>query len=368
MGFWHTGYMEFHEPVGLEKRDFEPSLPVFPCPTCGRVYLAPDDLLKHRFASHPLQRPVLFIQRQELGTSRFRVGRHLTLADVRVEGCDRASLNGMRVSVSSIPRMLAEISSGVYQLELGKNDVCRKFEIDFCIASEDDLRGIETEFERMANGRKLDIRSIDEFISASSNFVTAIGYLDGVSKYLYGVLAKERSHDSSLPHEKYVNKFNEAVEQLAAYDRPLARIIRSLVGFHYNHFEVAADLASNERIGRAAGNYATWKRGGKIGSKHGHIPSAALGDRETLVTDWDTEQIVRWAVRPLEDLVVELDNMESFLKKRLVQYDSVKVHVLLGETYSVFGDFGRALKHAKELSNLPGLEGWAKSVMFRCSQ
>ena len=62
----------------------------------------------------------------------------------------------------------------------------------------------------------------------------------GICDYLYGVLAKERSHDASLSHEKYANKFNEAVEQLAAYDRPLARIIRSLVEFHFNHFEEAA--------------------------------------------------------------------------------------------------------------------------------
>ena len=157
------------------------------------------------------------------------------------------------------------------------------------------------------------------------------------------------------------------MEQLAAYERPLARIIRSLVEFHFNHFEEAAHLASNERIGRAAASYTTWKRGGKIDSKHGHTPSAVLANLETLVTDWDTEQIVRWAVRPLEELVVEVDKMESFLKRELVQYDSVKVRVLLGETYSVSGDFGRALKHATELRNLPGLEGWAKSVICACS-
>ena len=263
--------------------------------------------------------------------------------------------------------MLAQISSGVCQLELGKNDVSIKFELDFCIASEEDLQGIETQFDRMAIGRKLDIRSIDEFISASSNFVTAIGYFDGICDYLYGVLAKERSHDASLSHEKYVNKFNEAVEQLAAYDRPLARIIRSLVAFHFNHFEEAAHLASNERIGRAAASYATWKRGGKIGSKHGYIPSVALGKLETLVTDWDTEQIIRWAVCPLEDLTAEVDQMESFLKRGLVEYDSVKVRVLLGETYTVSGDFGKALKHARELCNLPGLEGWANSVIYAYS-
>ena len=364
MGFWHTGYIEFHEPVGLGTRGFEPSPPKFSCPICGEAYLAPDDLIKHRFESHPLYRPMLFIQGQELGTSRFRVARRLGQADVKLEDCDGAFLNGTRIPVSSVPRVLTQISSGVCQLELGKNDVCTKFELDFCIASEEDLQGIETEFQRLAVARKLDLRSIDEFISASSNFVTAIGYLDGICDYLYGVLAKERSNDSSLSHEKYVNKFNKAVEQLAAYDRPLARIIRSLVEFHFNHFEEAAHLASNERIGRAAASYATWKRGRKITSKQKYFPSVALNNLETSVTDWDTEQIVRWAVRPLEDLTAEIDEMESSLNRGLVEYDSVKVRVLLGETYTVSGDYGRALKHAKELCNLPGLKRWANSVIY----
>ena len=361
MGFWHTGYMEFHEPVGLGGFRSKPSPPSFPCAHCGQIYRSVDELRQHRFESHPLRRPTLFLRGQELGTHPVRVTCNLTKDDVNAEGCDRAFLNGNEISVRALPRKLTGISSDVCRLVLSKADVSAEFTLDFRIASEEDLIGVETQFKRTAIGRRLDIRAVDEFIAATSGFGSALGYCDGICSYLYGVLAKERASDSSLPYEAYVGKFNKAAEELLAYERLLARTIGSLIEFHFNHFGDAARLANKARVGKAAARYATWMRGGT--QKGGPAPSVTFGDLEVLVTDWETEQIIRWAVRPLDELSDHVAEMESFLKRDLEEYDSVKVHVLLGEIYAAAGDFGNVLQHAKALRNLSPLEGWAESMI-----
>ena len=362
MGFWHTGYMEFHEPVGLGDLQIEPSPPTFPCAYCDKIYASIDGLRKHRFENHPVQRPILHIRGQELGTHPIRVTRRLIEADVKASGFDRAFLNGDEISTCTVPHELARITSDVCRLVLSKANVPTTFTLDFRIASEQDLRGIETQFKKTTLGRRLDIRTIDEFISATSGFGTAIGYCDGICAYLYGVLAKESSPDSTLPRESYVGNFNKSAKELADYERPLAHTIRSLVEFHFNHFNEANRLASKTRVGYAAGKYATWIRGGSR-RKEETASNFAFSNLEALVTDWNTEQIIRWTVCPFGTLSESVRDIESFLRRDLEEYDKVKLHMLLCEFYAASGDISNKLRHAKALRNLPTLERWAESMI-----
>ena len=363
MGFWHTGYMEFHEPVGLGDLRFELAPPTFPCAHCNEIFLSSDELRRHRFESHPLHRPILLVQGQELSTHPIRITQGLTEDEVRATGCDQAFLNGEKVSVCSVPQKLAQISSGVCRLVLSKADVSATFVLDFRLASEDDLKGVETQFERMALGHQLDIRAIEEFISATSGFETAIGYCDGICSYLYGVLAKENSPESSLPRKAYVGKFNRSATELADYNRPLAQMIGSLIEFHFNHFEEAARLAGEARVGQAAARYAAWLQDREIRTRHVTNSDFAGIDLEALVTDWSTEEIIRWTVRPLNELSGHVTEMESLLNREIEEFDRVKVHVLLGEFCAAIGDTGNKLRHAKALRNLPALESWAESMI-----
>lgn len=367
MGFWHTGYMEFHEPVGLEG-SFEPSHPSFPCAHCVKTYSSMEELRRHRFEAHPLYRPVMFLHGRELGTQPQRITRKLLPADVQIEGCDHVALNGSEIPITSLPSMLAGISSDVCRVVLSKSSVEATFELDIRVASETDLEGVEEQFKRTALGRRLDTRAVDEFISASSRFVSAIGYCDGVCAYLYGVLAKERAHDSSLPYEAYSGKFSKAAEELAAYDRPLARAIGSLIEFHFNHFPESARLAPDSRVGRVAERYAAW-----IESRdqvQEPLPAAEdlISRIEVLVTDWETEQIIRWGMRPLSSLVKDADDIESFSTRSLAKFDKVKLHVLLGELYALAGNSQRGLKHAKSLRNVVALEKWSEALNRKISE
>lgn len=362
MGFWHTGYMEFHEPVGVGSFCFEPSPPRFPCKYCDEIYVSIDDLRKHRFERHPLRRPLLFLQGRELGSDPVRITQPLTAAEVTADGCDRAVLNGDAISVRALPRTLLKFSSEVCRLVLSRGEISSEFTLDFRIASERDLRGIEEQFDRTARGRRLDMRATEEFIYATSRFGAAIGYCDGICAYLYGILAKESAPDSSLPYEAYVGKFNKAAEELAAYDRPLARTIGSLIQFHFNHFAEASRLAPQTRVGQVAGRYSAWLRNSAPKIDQTGLREA-LKTLETLVTDWKTEQIIRWAVQPLDELSRQVADLESFLNGDITEFDKLKLHVLLAETYASSGDIGSALQHAKTLRNLSAFEKWAESML-----
>ena len=52
MGFWHTGYMEFHEPVGLGS-GVKATPPVFRCSHCPATFPSSAELRTHRFEMHP---------------------------------------------------------------------------------------------------------------------------------------------------------------------------------------------------------------------------------------------------------------------------------------------------------------------------
>jgi len=362
MGFWHTGYIEFHEPVGLEGE--WRSRPVrLPCPQCGQEFGSEDELRKHRFEAHLLRRPALFLDGQELGTLPVRITRPVTPKQIKIEWAEQAVLNGREVAVSRLGHELAALCDDVCRIVLRKRGVEAQFVLEIRIASEADLGGVEEEFKRMVAGRRLDGRAIEEFISGASRFRSAMGYCDGICAYLYGLLAKECADGISLPHAAYAAKYAKATEELKAYDRNLARIICALIEFHFNHFRDAERLCPGSRLGRVAGRYAAW-----IESR-AKVPAASTGceedpvEVERLVTDWETECILGWASRPLPTLAERVGEIDLFLKRELADFDRVKLHMLLGEIFASIGNVKLALEHARGLRNLPTVERWAEVLI-----
>ena len=366
MGFWHTGYMEFHEPVGLDGYKFEPLPPQFACGQCEEIFSSVEALRAHRFERHPLLRPLLLLNGRELGSHPNRITSLLKVDDIFIDRCDRALLNGRNIPLKLLPGELARKTSDVCRLTLSSGEVSSEFTLEFRIASEQDLLGVESEFKRIAVGRRLDTRAIEDFIAATSGFESALGYCDGICSYLYGVLAKERAPDSTLPYEGYVGKFNRATEVLRDYNRPLARTIGSLIEFHFNHFGEVVRLAGDSRVGVAAARYSAWIHGKRPAEPKGSTALGAMSQLEVLVTDWETEHIAQWVVRPLRELYRNVEEIESFLchnsaKYDSAEYDRVKIHILLAEIYSEQGESQHSVNHAKALRNRSAFEAWAEA-------
>ena len=90
MGFWQTGYGEFHEEVGLERYEFGTSTPEYPCGACGEIFATADELVAHRLEHHPLHLPGLIVRGAEAGSRPVVITSKLEATDVIVERCERA--------------------------------------------------------------------------------------------------------------------------------------------------------------------------------------------------------------------------------------------------------------------------------------
>jgi len=364
MGFWHTGYIEFHEFSGLD-REWKPSPPRIQCSRCGVMFDSEGELRQHRFEIHPLHRPTVFLDGQEIGNQRVMITRPVAPEQLDIKGADRAILNDREVPLAKLGTVIAQHFDDVCRITLTKDGVASHFELEIRIASAEDLQGVEAQFDRMAATRRLDIRVVDEFIAASSPFKSAIGYCDGVCSYLYGLMAKERAADCSLKHEQYMGKYSAAAKQLAPYDRKLAHTIGGLIEFHFNHFRDVAHRCPDSRLGRVSGRFATW-----IDSRNtAHTATVDASHRratsiERVVTEMDTERILDWATRPLESLVGDVSDIDEMCHRPDVEeFDRVKLHMLLGETLFATGNRTAALAHARTLRNVPAVDVWAESLI-----
>lgn len=70
MGFWHTGYMEFHEQnEGWSTTEIVRTPPVFSCTECELTFSSMEDLEVHCFDGHVATRPFIMFRGRECGTA-----------------------------------------------------------------------------------------------------------------------------------------------------------------------------------------------------------------------------------------------------------------------------------------------------------
>lgn len=363
MGFWHTGYIEFHEPIGFGEA-FQPSPLEYRCQHCSAVFDNADALLSHRFEAHPYNRPVLLINGNELGNTPIRVTRKLSAADVRLGHCTNSWVNGHKVSVDRLGKALADKRVDTTIVKLSNGDVEAEFRLEFEIPDESDLDGIEQSFVAIAKKKRLDLRAVEEFISDSRGYATAVGYCDGICEYLYGVLAKERSPDLSLPYSSYHEKFMRAADKLKDYDRRLSRTISALIAFHFNQFDLAANMLPGARVCLVSERYGRWVSDSPQGADK--LLGKAVDERiEKLLSDYETDEILAISFKRPDEVLRKSEELESRIKEDIPEFDKPKLRILLAENYVLGEKTADAIRHARALRNNPSFGAWAERLLDR---
>jgi hypothetical protein len=371
MGFWHTGYAEFHESTGLGDQPWVAPPPVrYRCQQCTESFTEVELLRKHRFEQHPVRQPTLLLLGTPVGAVPQRLMTPLSAADVAIEDATICLLNGRPVEVSSMGRRLAAMRCDYAEVELLNQGATTRCVLDFCVADEAHLAGVEAAFLRLARARVLNLQAVSLFNDDCRASASAMRYCDGISHYLYGVMAKERSPDSGLNHEEYIPRFLRSSDELSGFHRPLARSVRSLVAFHFNHFADAESMAPAGTLSHTAGAFAGLLQGLSWPFDEGGstAPASAVED---LLTDQDTLQILVDASLGPVGLKARADELLAHLSRTSVDgHDHMKRMLLACEALAACGDSvsrTEARRLARESAANTDTRVWAKAMLERLS-
>lgn len=371
MGFWHTGYMEFHEPTGMgEGWAPEPKAPEFPCPDCGLVFATERDQRAHRFDGHSTKRPMLVFRGRECGRTRLMVTTPSVAADWHAADVASISLNGRPSTVEDTANYLSGTKLGVQTVTVVNGPLERTFEFDFCLAEDDDLNLVDQALERLIAGRELSLSAIDNFIMRAGRGATARRYREGLANYLYGVLAREgnddRAQTDSSGEQLYEQRYNRAVDALGAFDRPAAEAICGLVALHYNQFDLAIRKTNSHRVSDVAARFSSMKAGSQF------VTSSLLdrthGSFDQALSDSVTEELINVSAMaldgteraPLDPVLAEITELRPA--------DQFKVRLIASEALLASGDLDGARRHSEALRNYRDTDAWYAGFRARLQE
>lgn len=367
MGFWHTGYAEFHELSGLENYVYSPPPPVqYICEHCAASFAGIEALRRHRFEQHPVRQPALWLRGRAAGVLPQLLTTRLSAKDVVVEDASRCLLNGKPVLIADLASTLAAMTREFVKLQLDNDGASTCCVLDFRIADEAHLIGVEAAFLRLARDKILSIDSIARFIEDCRAFHSAMSYCDGICHYLYGVMAKENSPGSGLRQGEYVGRYMRASDELSGFDRALARSVRSVIAFHFNQFDEAKLLAPEGALRHAAHTFAGLLQGLSWHFDDAFSPAVG-GAVEDLLTDQDTLQILADASHGLVELKAKADDLVAHMRRAPAGgYDQLKRTLLASEALAARADaisHAEARKLARKLASKHDTSAWAEAML-----
>jgi hypothetical protein len=367
VGFWHPGMHGVYNPSSLVNHEFVAKRVLYTCDVCNRNFKEIEDLRRHRFEAHPTRQPLLLIRGRPVGGTPLKVQSALSPEDVVIEDCGDCTLDGKTITPNALRLHLADATSAFHVVRLLNDGAQSKVELDFQVAKVFDLSGVEHALVRLASQQRLTLDAISHFIAECRDYPTGISYCDGIAHYLYGVMAKEQLPGTALERDSYVARYSQSVDQLTDINRAMARSIRALVAFHFNHFLDAESLAPDGALKHAAGAFA-----GLLDGLPWHFDEAfdtmSRGVVEDLFTDQITLEILRDASKGLSSLKWMTDALQTSLVKTAVGYDKSKRLLLTVEALSHREEaesIEAAKKLLRQLSTQEFFRTWCDAVLRR---
>jgi len=364
MGFWQTGYMEFHDRDCGWCDGYTPGPPppwYGRCKVCNQEFTSPDALTLHSIEAHPKAEPRICIRGVELGATTYTIRTPLRPGDVAFANEGYMSCNGVRATPKEATEALCSAEQQTFDLTLEGGGFSRSFRINVRIPSEIDLVGVEQCVDGLVRNGALDRTGIDRFINESRQFKTAQDYVGGIVAYLYGVLARERSSATMLQFQEHEERFNKAANYLNDLPRPLAHCLRSIVSFAGNHFHDAAIAAPGSRIGTAAAAMASL-----VDSDRPAADSQTARynvDEDRKFTDIDTERLVRWALMPTRSRYEHRSELEAAFGSMQSALDRTKAAILIATAAHAAGDRPTAQRFARHLRGSPVFGNWSDRIL-----
>lgn len=369
MGFWHTGYMEFHEPTdeGRVTASVAPRPVTYPCEVCGLVFSSERDLRTHTFDGHATKRPALTYKGRECGRSRLLVTAASVPADWQSSNATELRLNDATVNAAELAAALAEFRSGVHAVTLTNEDLHRTFEFDYSLASDDDLRLVDQALDHLMAGGRLERGTIDAFIIRTGYAETARRYREGISAYLYGVLAREHDDEPDQRDQsdapRYEQRYNQAVNILGSFDRPPAEAICGMVALHYNQFDLAMRKTNSHRVSDVAARLRAILANEPVG--RGSLMDRSHASLDQALSDSVMERVLSTCALPIDGSRLEAMRGAAATIPQLRPSDQFKLRLVAAEALLTGGDFEGASTHAEVLRHSKIAEAWYSGFRTR---
>jgi hypothetical protein len=336
-----------YRPIGMDKVELS-RYQKFPCQKCDKEFSTYDAWFQHRFEAHPFSRPVLFLGAQEITTPRLVVTYPIRADQIQLANADECRLDGRRITVPELAKKLAHTKAGFFKIELiGTNaDIHSQYEISVEIPEDDDIKLVESEFQRLNGSGIVSVTTINQFIQHTLKAKTARRYVDGLSAYLYGILAKDQRGDTRLTQEEGRVRLNEALQNLSEFNRPLAVIITAIIKFHANDFESKVVLAAAPRLGFAILWFNSVRQGHDLTTLA--RDDVYDGPASQVPLDAATDELLTWVGMPIEKLREQSKSIERRSRQDdWLSEDRTKAKVLAAFLVEHSGDFLKAAQTAR---------------------
>lgn len=228
--------------------------PIFRCPFCSSDFSMQKMLHDHVYMEHRVERPVMLLGGREPSAR----------AVLRVPVCESeiavANATTTRISIDGgepkryppgvVPKKLADTRQGEMNLvlvndsQVNAEPVSTRYAISFRIADAQELKRVEEAFAEILVSSPITRDAISGFLADPRTQGPAKEYASGLGYYCLGVLIKERptSEHLTTPLSRYRELYGSALQVLADFDRPLARLITGIVRFAMNDFSEADSL------------------------------------------------------------------------------------------------------------------------------
>jgi len=362
-------YLDFIDPGNAGGSVRIPEPPVFQlkpiiyqCSICPKRFTTRDELFHHRFENHPFFKPALFIRGVESTTPRIIISRHLIGVEVSVAHTDQFKINGSFLDEASFIDKLTSKKQGIVEIALLNRGVETVYELEFDIVSNADLKEVDRLFFVLLGNSVLNISLIDSFIDATEHYKTTGRYVDGLSNYLYGLLAKDQRGGTHLEQNEYKQRFNVALDVLKLFETPLAVVITAVINFNQNVFK-HSDLSNLS----PKFNLVMAKFFGVVNIKKVEISSMSVCENyERVPLDRHTDQLIEWATLNWNDLYKKRKELEKAINSvEWVPDDRFKARVLFAEMCVAVGEFNHAKTQVRTIVNDSSFGNWAQNIMDR---
>ncbi|AWB57834.1 hypothetical protein [Colwellia sp. Arc7-D] len=207
----------------------------FSCRYCNSNFASDDLRVRHEWEKHPTKNPTLRIKGREVTSSRFYLRDTISIDDIELSNVQRMYINDVETDVEQIQIIVSEKLNQFLKIDLFNRKIRKTFEIDISIPKLEEIEKVDEYFWLFLSRDDFTEELIDQFIKSTSKLSSVKWYVDGLVKYLQGIMAKD-GKTKFITFEDHEIRFNQAHSILSTYESLLAKAIVSLIDFNKNNF------------------------------------------------------------------------------------------------------------------------------------